>query len=357
MKILKNFLTVSIMVFAFLSSSAVSYNCNESEGRIVALLNSLTLQIKEARNIKELESVTITPEMSQTLNKIYQNCKDYKLTNLNKTHLNKAYEELIKAYIEKFYEFSNFSGVISKSELLNRIQPMLIDPIKKYTLECETLGEWIEYFSSFFKAISYSFPSAGTSGETSNKEAQKIAKLKVSNVQDYPAPLAPQGSNTYYAKNMFDGNPNTGWSVNMNDLNCDAEHSWGPYFDINAKKIDYVKILNGYAKSKTSYRDNTRAAWIVIYRTDDDIEENEWGEYVPVSEIIYEGNLKDVMEYQTLPVDPRFDNSRPTKGVGIIFGCQPDDFYKGDKYDDLTISEIEFYGVPMSESNNIKRVR
>lgn len=346
MQKLKNFLVVFMMVFAVLYGNAVSYDCKESEGRIVALLNSLILRIKDARNVKELESVSFTQEMNQTLNEIYQNCKDYKLTSLNKTHLNKAYEELITAFIEKFYEFSPHRGIISKSELFNMIRPVLITPIKSHTLKCVTLGEWIEYFSSFFKVISNSFPSNGTSGDISNKEEEKIAKLKVSNVRDYPARLAPQGRNTYYAKNMFDGNPNTCWAINMKDLVCDAEHSWGPSFDINAKKINYIRILNGNAKSNTSYRDNTRAAWIIIFRTDEDIEENEWGDSVPVSEIIYEGYLKDVMDYQTLRVNPRFDNSRPTKRVGIIFGCSPDDFYMGSKYDNLAISEIEFYGEP-----------
>lgn len=347
----KNYLVIFIMAFTFLGGNAVSYNCNESVDRIVTLLNSLTLQINEAGNLKEIESVSFTPEMTQTLNTIYQNCKDYKLTSLDKKRLNKAYEDLITAYIEKFYKFSPQLGVVSKSELFNIVRPMLIDPIKKYTLECVTLGSWIEYFSSFFKAISSSFPSTGNSGDISNKKGEKIAKLKVSNVQDYPDPLVTQGNNTYYAKNMFDGSPHTCWSVHTNDLVCDAEHSWGPTFDINAKKIESVKILNGYAKSITSYKNNTRASWIVIYRADADIEENEWGEYVPDSEIIYEGNLKDVMEFQTLPIDHRFDNSKPTKSVGIIFGCSPNNFYRGAKYDDLSISEIEFYGVPLSKSN------
>ena len=346
---LKNFFVISIMAFTFLAGNAVNYNCNESVDRIVSLLNSLTLQIKEARNLTELESVSLTPEMTQTLNTIYQNCKDYKLTSGDKKRLNKAYEDFITAFIEKFYEFSPQVRMVGKSELFSMIRTIVIDPIKNYTLECVTLGSWIEYFTSFLKGIAMTFPSNGTSGDISNREGEKIEKLKVSNVEDYPDPLAPQGGNTYYAKNMFDGNPNTCWSVHRDDMYCDAELSWGPSFDINAKKIDSVKILNGYAKSITSYRNNPRAAWILIFRADE--EEEEWGDCVPDSEIIYRGDLKDVMEYQTLPIDHRFDNSKPTKRVGIVFGCTPDFFYRGAKYDDLSISEIEFYGVPLSKSN------
>lgn len=54
------------------------------------------------------------------------------------------------------------------------------------------------------------------------------------------------------------------------------------------------------------------------------------------------------MEPQMLKVNPRYDNSKPTKMVQICFPhYTKDNYYMGNKWDDLVVSELEFYGVSL----------
>ena len=69
--------------------------------------------------------------------------------------------------------------------------------------------------------------------------------------------------------------------------------------------------------------------------------------YPDESDIIYEGPLKDTMNFQRLKVNDYYDNSRPTREVRIGFSPDDSDYYYGTTYDDLTISELEFYGRPL----------
>lgn len=173
--------------------------------------------------------------------------------------------------------------------------------------------------------------------------AGSSTKLRITNYNHYLSPLPAQGSNTYYVKNMFDDNASTAWAISLDNFYCECDHRWGPEFDVNAKKIDYIKIQNGYCKSETSYRDNARAKWITVFR----VEDGDDGCYPEEYNIIYSGPLRDTMEFQTLRVSPEFDNSRPTKRVGIMFGCDNSDYYLGRKYRDLNISEIQVFGTPL----------
>lgn len=166
-------------------------------------------------------------------------------------------------------------------------------------------------------------------------------KLYVSNVRDIANTLAPAHGNTYYASNLFDNNSNTAWSITMSRFFPDNDMRWGPTMNINAKKLNYVKIQNGYGKGGNTYYNNTRPAWIMIYRV------GSRGGYPNQKDIIYAGPLEDTMSYQTLPVNSKYDNSRPTKEVGIAFSASDSDYYWGRKWQDLTVSELEFYGIPL----------
>lgn len=144
-----------------------------------------------------------------------------------------------------------------------------------------------------------------------------------------------QGSNTYYAKNMLDGKPNTAWTVNMLEgTTPDGFYIDLLRFNINASKLDHVKITNGYAKSSERFHQNARAGYVEITRVPAD--------QAGPADIIYNGPLRDSMSPQTFQVSSSYDNSRPTNTVYVRFS----DLINGDKYPyDFCISEVQFYGI------------
>lgn len=146
---------------------------------------------------------------------------------------------------------------------------------------------------------------------------------------------------TYTADNLIDGNIKTAWAVNLDSPIYDCDALFGPIFTVvNCHTVSKVEIVNGYGKDEASFFNNTRAAWITIYREDYMVEElpNE-------SDIIYRGKLKDTVEPQSLIVSPNFDNSKPTSKIGLIFSTQNSDgYYFGQKWNDLCISEFKVYG-------------
>ena len=185
--------------------------------------------------------------------------------------------------------------------------------------------------------------------EVENKSESGDIKLKITkeDVHDNNR-LQDQNGMTYGGINMFDDNPNTGWAVDLTKAIIDNDLLLGPYINLNAKRITGIWIQNGYAKNKNVYNENMRAAWILIYRSDN------WSQDYPEdSDILYKGPLKDRMNFQKLEIDPKFDNSKPTKTIAIAFpSYNPNnpngaDYYIGKKFKDLVISEIAFYGEPM----------
>ena len=144
----------------------------------------------------------------------------------------------------------------------------------------------------------------------------------------------------YTADNLIDDNIKTAWAVNLDSPIYDCDALFGPIFTVNCNTVSEVVIVNGYGKDEASFFNNTRAAWITIYREDYMVEElpNE-------SDIIYRGKLKDTVEPQSLIVSPNFDNSKPTSKIGLIFSTQNSDgYYFGQKWNDLCISEFKVYG-------------
>ena len=79
--------------------------------------------------------------------------------------------------------------------------------------------------------------------------------------------LNPQGENSYEAKNMDDGNKNTAWIEGKSDYGigekiiitfADATgHSGIPF--------DGIELTNGYAKSQTTWSDNSRIKLLKLY--------------------------------------------------------------------------------------------
>lgn len=168
----------------------------------------------------------------------------------------------------------------------------------------------------------------------------EVARLSVTDVTDGPeGKLNNQAGNSYSASNMFDGNPSTGWAVKLSQTNYDSQpYLYGPMFKVNGSKIDHIVIRNGYHKNSDSFKKNTRASWIRISRASAGISPDE-------SDILWEGSLSDTMSPETLTVSRRYDQSRPTGRVAITFSSKDDDrYYHGSKWDDLVISELEFWG-------------
>ncbi len=175
-------------------------------------------------------------------------------------------------------------------------------------------------------------PSEATVADTIEPEITVSHKLPA-----YPRPaerLDPQGSNTYEVTNLIDNNPATAWSFTIPPYMDYEEVIAQLEFDLNAKRIDAIEIRNGYAKSDKAFRNNSRARSITISRRDWEDSRRE--------DIIYSGELADTYAPQRLEVLPTYDNSQPTRTIYIWFG---NDYYRGSRYNDFTISEIEFYGI------------
>lgn len=167
-----------------------------------------------------------------------------------------------------------------------------------------------------------------------------IHEISISNVEcGYYLPSSKVAK--YTADNLIDGNLKTAWAVNLDSPIYDCDALFGPIFTVvNCHTVSKVEIVNGYGKDEASFFNNTRAAWITIYREDYMVEElpNE-------SDIIYRGKLKDTVEPQSLIVSPNFDNSKPTSKIGLIFSTpNSDGYYFGQKWNDLCISEFKVYG-------------
>ena len=144
----------------------------------------------------------------------------------------------------------------------------------------------------------------------------------------------------YTADNLIDGNLKTAWAVNLDSPIYDCDALFGPIFTVNCNTVSEVVIVNGYGKDEASFFNNTRAAWITIYRVDYMVEE-----FPNESDIIYRGKLNDTVEPQSLVVSSNFDNSKPTNKIGLIFSTKNSDgYYFGKKWNDLCVSEFKVYG-------------
>lgn len=173
-------------------------------------------------------------------------------------------------------------------------------------------------------------------------------KLRLTNARcEYQ--LHNQGDNSYHPRNMIDGKPSTAWAAKLDLINDDFENGIivGPMFDVGGSEaIAGVSLMNGYCKSSSSFNNNTRASWVTIYRYhpefDGETAEDQMMGFINAADIIYDGPIADNMESQFFPVDANFDNSHPTRTVGLLF--KKGHFHRGAKWNDLCISEIQVFG-------------
>lgn len=175
----------------------------------------------------------------------------------------------------------------------------------------------------------------GNDTNASASKAQGVPELlKVINVE-YDNSLDAQTGNTYEARNLCDGYSTTAWAISLEKAVYDNDMLYGPTFTIKCKKLSHIIIHNGYGKNETSYKNNTRAARVIFYSRDEHGKEH----------ILYDGFLKDTPSPQRLEIasDKKGDNE--IKRIGMKFYTQRDGgFYTGEKWNDLCISEVEFWG-------------
>jgi len=135
--------------------------------------------------------------------------------------------------------------------------------------------------------------------------------------------LASQGANNYNEKNLHDFRANTPWVEGVQGYGIGE---WVEYtFKAQNPRITTIIILNGYNKSESAWKNNSRVKKLKLYIK---------GKPVAIL------NLEDTRCTQFFEIDPVTDaNKEWTMRFEIV------DVYKGDKWDDTAISEIYFDGL------------
>ena len=145
--------------------------------------------------------------------------------------------------------------------------------------------------------------------------------------------LKSQGSNTYEPKNAHDLNYKNAWVEGVDGYGI------GEYllytFGGASPRINELIVINGYVKSKSAWKNNSRVKKLKVYVDDK-----------PYAIL----NLKDIRASQSFKVEPIGNSNR--KNLDAL-KAKPDwtlkfeilEVYKGLKYDDVAISEIYFDGL------------
>ena len=178
--------------------------------------------------------------------------------------------------------------------------------------------------------------SANEANEFDRSKAKLLKAVKV----EYSNSLAPQAGNNYEAKNLCDGDSTTAWAVNLDKEGIyDCDQLYGPIFHLNCKKLSHIIIRNGYGKSADAFKNNTRAAKVKFLSLLDD-EEDEDGERV-----LFDGSLRDKSTPQRLEIPLDLEGNSNIKQIRMNFNTQLNGgYYAGTKWNDLCISEVEFWG-------------
>ena len=173
--------------------------------------------------------------------------------------------------------------------------------------------------------------------ETNEFDRSKAKLLKVVKVE-YSNSLAPQAGNNYEAKNLCDGDSTTAWAINLDKAIYDDDMLYGPMFTVNCKKLSHIIMRNGYCKNADAFKNNTRAAKVVFYSYVEDAEGDD-------ERILYDGSLRDKPTPQRLEIPLDKEENDNIKQIGMIFNTQFNGgYYAGEKWNDLCVSEVEFWG-------------
>ena len=135
----------------------------------------------------------------------------------------------------------------------------------------------------------------------------------------------------YKASNLIDGNIRTCWALDIRDQANYKSQGFGPVrFSINCSQLDHIVVYNGYQKNDRNYWGNPRAKTIAMYNADN------------MSSPILDSSLEDTKDGQQVYA---IDNSANRHISEILMYFPGDDYYYPAEWNDLSISEIEFYGV------------
>jgi len=172
--------------------------------------------------------------------------------------------------------------------------------------------------------------------EEKEDEIESATKLNVTNVE-YSQNLEEEAGNTYVPANMLDGKASTAWAVNLDKANYDSDKLYGPVFYVECKKLSHIVIRNGYAKDENTFKNNARALHIIFCNAEMVGDEDEATSY------LYDGMLEDTYDaYQILEIASNTSGNHNINKIQMIF--PKDGIRYGAKWNDLCISEIEFYG-------------
>lgn len=191
---------------------------------------------------------------------------------------------------------------------------------------------------------------SGESGQRTNHlSASKPSRQLAIKDASCQYQLNNQAGNDYSPLNMTDGKSATAWAAPLDKIDDYYDNGMivGPVFYLaEPARITGVALRNGYCKNNVSFRNNSRASWVLIYRYhpeyDGETGEDQMMGFIEDADIIYEGSVQDNMELQYFPAGKKFDNSQTTAAVGLIF--RHGWFYRGEKWNDLCLSEIKIFG-------------
>ncbi len=168
---------------------------------------------------------------------------------------------------------------------------------------------------------------------------QPPKKLKVASVRTFRN-IPPEAGNTYVAQNLIDGDPATCWAVHSDDPdNMDMSGIAGPTFKFaRPVKLSHIVIRNGYAKNKKRFVENSRPSAYHIFNAD----YTHPSDFEMATEFLYDGDVTDTPAPQILKIDPDLESNNNITTINFSFW--PRDIIHGTRWDDLSISEIEFWG-------------
>ena len=193
---------------------------------------------------------------------------------------------------------------------------------------------------SFYTRLVYDRWSHGYDEDTLRFESEKfsdnsIYKTKLNNVMtktkicdvkvDFPL-IDSNNPFKYSIQNAFDGDPSTRYVEDTEDDLFKIEFL---HYNYHSNFVDdwftKFKVINGYASTSDLYSNNNRIKEFIVEN------ENENGDF----EILSRFNCKDnTMDYQFFDLEPNL----------FYFGLTVNKIYKGIKYDDTALAEIDFYG-------------
>lgn len=137
--------------------------------------------------------------------------------------------------------------------------------------------------------------------------------------------LSPQNGNTYFASNAHDFDLRTAWVEGAKGYGIGEYIEY--YFEALSPRITEIRIYNGYFKSEQAWEDNSRVKRFKLYVNNR-----------PYAIL----ELYDTRAAQFFPVEPL---QSKIKGKDLVLKFEISDVFKGKKWEDVAISEINFNGL------------